>query len=87
MILILRFVEGIRCEGCGAVNRWCEVRWRLCLVCSGQRVTLQTRKMRPEPPAPWRAALKDLGKKLKEFRAKDMGKNFRHGEGRAQNDG
>lgn len=67
MILILRFAEGMRCEGCGAVDKWCEVRMRLCLPCCSRRITYQTRKMRPALPAPWRAALHDLRKKYREF--------------------
>ena len=67
MILILRLAEGMRCEGCGAVDRFCDVKLRMCLECRGRHLRLVLRRLRPEPPAMWRAAMTNLRQKIQEF--------------------
>ena len=43
-VIVLRVVEGLRCEGCGAVHGYVDRRTHLCLHCLGLRLEVNRRK-------------------------------------------
>jgi hypothetical protein len=67
MILIFHLAEGLRCQGCGAIDAWCDRKLLLCLYCAGLHLATEKRHAARRPPL-WLATLARIRWQLLAFR-------------------
>jgi hypothetical protein len=48
IVIILKLVAGLRCQGCGSCHRLVSKKSHLCLFCMGFRLDVETRKKKLE---------------------------------------
>ncbi|MGC2234216.1 MAG: hypothetical protein WBA09_22135 [Candidatus Acidiferrum sp.] len=70
IVLILKLVEGPRCQGCGAIHRYVAKKSHLCLYCLGLQLDVNGRKKKLDSTVQQRfATLREIKGKLVAFNA------------------
>ena len=70
IVLILKLVEGPRCQGCGSISRYVSKQTHLCLYCLGLQLDVNARKRKLDSTVRQRfATLHEIKRKVTEFNA------------------